>query len=155
VIIGFLGLVASISAFWAAWQARRAATEAGQIVKIQTITIELTEISQKLSNLDDKITFQEARALHSDISWRIHRIVSPFEKEPRFSDRIAKLLTAVGKAKEALNAVKPENPQAPVSPENVYLGIESDFGELNNAIASLCGAFENKTFKFGDENANT
>jgi hypothetical protein len=59
-------------------QAKEAATEAGKTVRVQTVAIELGEISQKLGRLQPEIRFSEARDLLNDVSWRLRRAISPF-----------------------------------------------------------------------------
>jgi len=54
-VVGVLGLLFSILAFIEARRAKLAASDAGRIVKIQTITIELTEIAQRLDKLDKRL----------------------------------------------------------------------------------------------------
>jgi len=62
-ILSVAGLVASLFSFKEARAAKKAANEAGRTVKIQTITIELSEILQKLDNLKPHIDYHEARTL--------------------------------------------------------------------------------------------
>lgn len=156
VIIGIGGLVFSILAFIEAKSARRAAIEAGKIVKIQTITIDLTEISQKLDKLRTDIHFNEARDLLTEISRRLRRIVSPFQKDKELSETITALLGALSATKESLNSVRPANPEKEAdAPYAVYNAIEGDFATINNIVADLLGLFEKRSINLGDDNANT
>ncbi len=51
-IIGLIGVFFSILAYREASKAKRAANAAGRTVKIQTVTIDLNELAQKLAKLD-------------------------------------------------------------------------------------------------------
>lgn len=154
-IIGLGSLFFSFKAFLEARRAKRAATEAGKTVKIQSITIELTEISQKLDRLRLDIPFDEARDLLTEISRRIRRVISPFQKDPDLCETITALKDTLSNAKNSLNSVRPSDPSKEIEvPHAVYYAIEGDFAAINNAVADLLGLFEKKTINFGDENGN-
>ncbi len=72
-LVGVLSLVFSILAFVEARRAKLAASDAGRIVKIQTITIELTEIAQRLDKLDFGLEFSRPKpsGIQDDASRRI------------------------------------------------------------------------------------
>ena len=154
-VISVMGVVFSLLAFIEAKKAKRAATEAGRTVKIQTITIDLTEVSQKLDKLRIEIPYNEARDLLTEISRRLRRIISPFQGESDLKETLSALKTALGTAKESLNAVRPIDPSHEEAPNAVYYAIESDFATINNCVADLLGLFEKKTINFGDGNAKT
>ena len=78
-IIGIASVYFSVKAFKEAREAKKAAFEAGKTVKIQTITIELTEIAQRLDKLDFELNFSEARDLLNEVSRRIRRLIAPFQ----------------------------------------------------------------------------
>lgn len=148
------GLFFSLLAFLEARKAKRAATEAGKIVKIQTITIELTEIAQKLSKMDTDIRFDEARDLLTEISRRVRRTISAFQKDPDLSEAIINIRDALAKAKVSLNSARPTDPTKESDiPNAVYFAIESDFAVINDFVADLLGLFEGKTMDLGDDNA--
>jgi len=150
-VIGTLGLLFAILAFLEARQAKRAATEAGKTVRIQTITIELSEISQKLDKLQTGIHFNEARDMLNEITRRLRRIVSPFRKDAGLADSITSLTTALAEAKESLGSVRPVDASMAEAPGVVYYAIEANFAEINNSVADLLGLFEKKTINFGEE----
>src|SRR4029077_4374022 len=89
--IGIAGLVFSILAFREARQAKRAATEAGKTVKVQTVAIELTEISQGLDRLNQKIGFSEARDYINGLNRRLRRLIAPFERDDDLANTISLL----------------------------------------------------------------
>jgi hypothetical protein len=149
------GLIFSVRAFREAREAKRAATAAGRIVKIQTITIELTEVSQRLDRLRTDIHFNEARDMLNEVSRRLRRVISPFQKDQELEDTIVKLRAALEAAKKALNEVRPSDPSKEAdAPYVVYNAIEADLATINGLVADLLGLFEKKTINFGDEHAN-
>jgi|ERR1043166_200023 hypothetical protein len=154
IAIGLGGVLFSVMAFMEARRAKHAATEAGKTVKIQTITIDLTEISQRLDRLKPDIRFSEARDLLAEITRRLRRVVSPFQKDPEVGEPIKVLLSVLTSTKTSLNAVRPADPsKESETPYAVYNAIEADFAAINNSVADLLGLFEKKTIDFGDENA--
>ena len=101
-VIGIVGLFYSVLAFNEARKAKTAAKEAGRTVKIQTITIELTEISQRLDKLGMDIQFNEARDLINEVTRKLRRLVSPFREEKEFSATVTALIEALDSAKKHL-----------------------------------------------------
>jgi hypothetical protein len=152
IVIAVTGVIFSILAFAEARKAKRAATEAGRTVKIQTITIELTEVSQKLDKLRPNIPFNEARDMLTEISRRLRRIISPFQADPDLKCHIDTLREVLTGAKESLNSVRPTDPANEETPYTVYYAIESDFASINDCVADLLGLFEKKTINIGDDN---
>ena len=153
VTVSGIGVYFSVKAFKEARAAKHAATEAGKTVKIQTITIDLTEILQKLDKLQIDISFEQARDLLTEITRRLQRITSPFETDQTLSDKIAVLQTALSKAKDSLKSVRPSDPSKEEVPRAVYYGVESDFAAIATAVAGLLGLFEKQTINFGVDHA--
>jgi len=152
--LGAGSLIASIKAFGEARQAKRAATLAGRTVKLQTVAIELNEVSHKLDELDMGIQFNEARDLLSEASKRVRRAVSPFAEDVDLSAPIAAVLNALKAAQASLKAVRPTDPGKEQEGLNlIYYAIEDNFATINDGIADLLGLFEKQTFDFGDEHA--
>jgi hypothetical protein len=155
-LIGIGGLCSSILAFLAARQAKKAATSAGRTVKLQSLTIELTEISQKLDRIHPEIRFDEARDLFSEVSWRLRRVVSPFKNEAALSASCDAALQALDAAHGSLKSVHPTDPnKEKETPSAVYYAIEDDFAMIKNCVADLTGLFEKQTFNFGDKDAKS
>ncbi len=149
-------VIFSILAFREARKAKRAATAAGRSVKLQTVVIELTEISQKLDRVQPDVTYSEARDLLSEVARRFHRAVSPFARETKLAGAIDLALQALQAAQTALKSVRPtdltkEEDESALSA--VYFAIEENFATINNLVADLIGLFERQTFDFGDQNA--
>jgi hypothetical protein len=155
-LIGGGSVLFSLLAFLEARKAKAAATEAGRTVKIQTITIELTEISQRLDKLGMEIQFNEARDMINELSRRLRRLISPFQDEEGLSDTIVSLKEALLGVKNSLNDVRPtDQSEDEQAPHSVYYAIEGDLATINGLVADLLGLFEKRTIKIGDRNDNT
>jgi hypothetical protein len=149
--VSVFGLVFSIKAFREAKKAAHAAKEAGRSVKIQTTTVELTEVAQKLDRISPEIQFNEARDLVNEISRRLRRAVAPFARDEELKESIEAVYSVLGLAKAALSSVRPaDKSKESQVPEAVYYGVEGQFGAISDAVAGLIGLFEKKGFKFGD-----
>lgn len=154
-LLGVAGVVFSILAFNEARKAKAAATEAGRTVKIQTITIELTEISQRLDILEMEIDFSSARDLLNEVGRKLRRLISPFQADPEFTDTITSLKDALSSAKEALSGVRPARETEASQPNYaVYYAIEGEFSTINGLVADLLGLFEKRTIDRGDNNVS-
>jgi hypothetical protein len=146
--------VYSILAFFEARQAKRAATEAGKTVKIQTVTLEFSDIRPKLDRLKLEINFDEAHDLLNEVNWRLRRLTSPFEKDAQLAPKIIALREALDKAQGSLNNVRPTDLSKEEVPHTVYYAMVGDFAAINNSLADLLGLFEKKTINFGEDDAN-
>ncbi len=145
-VLGAAGVVFSIMAYIEAAKAKNAAAAAGRSVKIQTVTIELTEILQRLDKLDDEIEFPEARDLLSEVSRRLRRLVGPFSNTPDISENYNQLKAALKQAKEALEGVRPSSlSTADQTPNAVYYALQGHFGTISEFVAEISGALEKKT----------
>jgi len=154
--IGSFGLLFAILAWTEAKKAKTAATAAGRTVKLQTVTIELSEIGQKLDRVQPGIRFNEARDLLADTSRRVHRATSPFSKEPKLSEAIEAAKQAVQAAQNSLKSVRPTEPgKEAEAPDAVYYGIETDCSAISSCVADLIGLFEKQAFDFGDGNVKS
>jgi hypothetical protein len=155
-VIGLMGVFFSVKAFMEARQAKRAANEAGRTVKLQTITIELTEVSQKLDRLRTDIQFNEARDLLSEISRRLRRATSPFTRDNDLMEAITALRNALDEAEAALDDVRPNDPaQGIQAPQAVYFAVQRHFATINNCVADVVGLFERKSQDFGGDDGKS
>ncbi len=146
--LGLAGLLFSFLAFLEARQAKRAARDAGQVVKIQSVLIDLTELGQKINRLDPNIRFNDARDLLTETSSKIRRIVSPFNQDDELRTTINNLLGALDRAQAALNSVRPTAPDSESSaPQAVFYGIQENFSFISNLVAELLGLFEGRNFQ--------
>lgn len=156
IAIGVFGLYYAYMAFKEAGEAKKAANAAGKTVKIQTVTIELTEILQKLGNLQPNIEFSDAWNLLTEIQRRLRRTVSPFQKDADLGDTIAALKEALSAASKALASVRPSDPaKEEMAPLAVYNAIQDNFAAITNIVADLLGLFEKKSINFGDDDGNS
>lgn len=155
VLVGIAGIYYARKAFVEAEKAKIAANAAGQTVKCLTVAIELTELLPKLGTPPYSILYEEARNLLSDTTQRLHRILATFENDHVVKERIAKLWKLLDDTQEALNQVRPRDEKsAAQAPQAVYNAIERNFANINNLVSDLVGLFEQKTTKFGDNNAH-
>jgi hypothetical protein len=155
-VLGAAGLIFSFLAFREAKGAKKAATAAGRTVKIQTVTIELTEVALKLERIQPEIRFNAARDLLAEISRRLRRCVSPFAKEAALSEATTALLEALHAAKQSLQSVRPTDPAKEAeAPQTVYLAIEGDFTSIGDCLADLLGLFEKETLDLGDDDGES
>jgi len=147
-IIGIASVYFSVKAFKEAREAKKAAFEAGKTVKIQTITIELTEIAQRLDKLDFELNFSEARDLLNEVSRRIRRLIAPFQDTDYLSQPCATLKEALEQAKAALNEVRPQDSEDQELPPNtIYFATQGHFSNISSLVAEIMGLFEKRTIE--------
>src|ERR1700733_10350816 len=87
--------------------AKAAAKEAGKVVRVQTVAIELGEISQKLERLEPDILFSEARELLNEVSRKLLRSVAPYAEEPALKAKISAVRQAIEGAQTSMKGVRP------------------------------------------------
>jgi hypothetical protein len=148
--LSLIGIIFSMMAFYQAKKARQAAIEAGKTVKIQTVTIELTEIAQRLDKLDFNLTFTEARDLLNEISRKLIRLTAPFQSSEDLSKACENLKIAM---EEALNGVAPKDnsPENKPPPNSIYFATQEHFFIINAFVAEIIGLFEKRNIE-GSEN---
>ena len=156
-VVGAFGLRYSIRAFKEAEQAKdeakkakAAAREAGKTVRVQTVAIELGEISQKLERLQPDILFNEARELLNEVARKLLRAISPYEDDQVLKAKISAVRGSIENAQNSMQGVRPTQ-GSPEVPGSVYNGIEADFVAINNLVAELLGLFETRSFDSGDK----
>jgi len=159
IVVSGFGLWFSIKAFGEAEQAKVAATqakvaakEAGKVVRVQTVAIELGEISQRLERLEPDILFSDARELVNEVARKLLRSISPYSEEPLLKTKIAEIRAAIPAAQNSMKEVRP-SPGASEVPGAVYNAIEADLAKLNNLVAELLGLFETMNIHSGEPNA--
>jgi len=150
-VIGIASVFFSLKAFFEARQAKKAAFEAGKTVKIQTITIELTEIAQRLDKLEFNLSFSEARDLLNEVSRRLRRLIAPFQDTDDLSDLCLNLKSALEDAKEALEEVRPQNPEDDLPPNTIYFATQGYFSNISSLVAEIMGLFEKRTIEVNDK----
>ena len=158
-ILGAVGVLVSAAAYKQAEQAteeakkaKQAATEAGRTVKLQTITIELSELAQKLDRIKPEVRFSDASDLLNEVSRRSRRAVSPFANDHQLSAAITALKDALKATRSSLQTVRPVDPsKEEETPYTVYYAVQQDFATLNDCVADLLGLFEKQTLNFGED----
>jgi hypothetical protein len=164
-VAGIAGLIFAIKAFQEARKAKKeasnakqAAERAGKFVKIQTVTIELYEVGQLLTEIDSITEFSDAWILIQKISSKVRRITSTFQNESGLSETITALREALDTAQKALNSIRPEaggSATRTIAPELIYNALQSSFLTIGNLIADLIGLFENRTIKPSDDDVKS
>lgn len=152
-IIGIASIYFSVKAFIEARHAKNAASEAGRTVKIQTITIELTEIAQRLDKLDFDLSFSDARDLLNEVSRRLRRLIAPFQSTTDLVTPCENLKRALDEAKNALDELRPqENGLNEEIPQNsVYFATQGHFANISSLVAEIMGLFEKRTIEVDSE----
>lgn len=146
--IGVISILFSLMAFLEAREAKKAASEAGRTVKIQTITIELTEIAQRLDKLDFELSFSEARDLLNEVSRRLRRLIAPFQANADMISQCENLKTVLDDAKQALEEVRPQHETSQEVPSNtIYFATQGHFSNISNLVAEIMGLFEKRTIE--------
>ena len=153
-LIGLAGVVFSWLAFVEARHAKLAAKDAGRTVKIQTITIELTEIAQRLDKLDFDLEFTTARDLLNEVSRRLRRLIAPFQSHQKYAESCRALKNLLDAAKVALAEVRPSGSEADPAPNTIYYGMQGHFATISAGVAEIMGLFEAETIENPNEHRN-
>jgi hypothetical protein len=149
-VLSIVGITFSVKAFQEAKAAKQAASEAGKTVKIQTITIELSEIAQRLDKLDFNISFSDARDLINEISRRLRRLIAPFQSTPEMHEICDNLKLALDQAKLALEEIRPQAPEMDIqelSTSSVYFATQGHLANISGLVAEIMGLFEKRTIE--------
>jgi hypothetical protein len=150
-VLSIIGVLFSILAYREAKAAKSAAFEAGKTAKIQTITIELTEIAQRLDKLDFELDFSESRDLLNEISRRLRRLIAPFQDNEDLSSSCQSLKAALDDAKQALEEVRPQSPDDELPPNTIYFATQGHFSNISSLVAEIMGLFEKRTIEVKDK----
>lgn len=150
-ILSIAGVLFSIMAYREARAAKKAAFEAGKTVKIQTITIELTEIAQRLDKLDFELSFSESRDLLNEISRRLRRLIAPFQDNTDLANSCKNLKTALDDAKQALEEVRPQDAEDELPPNTIYFATQGHFSNISSLVAEIMGLFEKRTIEVNEK----
>ena len=148
-IIGALSVYFSIVAFKEAREAKKAARAAGSVVRLQSITIDLTEIIQRLDKLSTELNYSDARDYYNELNRRVRRSLSVLTKEMAFSEKTTEILHTLGQIKANLDGVRQTGTvdQSLIAGIDLYYAIEGEFSSLSGQLADLCGLLEQKTLE--------
>lgn len=151
-LLGGAGVFFSVLAFIEARRAKIAAAAAGKTVKIQTITIELSEIAQRLDKLDSQLSFSEARDLLNEVSRRLRRLIAPFQALEDLKDPCNSLKASLDAAKVALEDLLPqEGGTDQLPPNSVYFATQGHFASISGQVAEIMGLFEKRTIEVDNQ----
>lgn len=148
-LIGLLGVYLSFIAFREAREAKKAAKAAGSVVRLQSITIDLTEIIQRLDKLSTELNYSDARDYYNELNRRVRRSVSVLAIDETYSVKSTEILLTLGKIKTNLDGARQSGTVDKTMLEgiNLYYAIEGEFSSLSGQLADLCGLLEQKTLK--------
>ena len=141
--VSIIGVIFSILAFIEAKEAKKAASEMVKTVKVQTITIELTEIIQGLDRLDYSLDFVTARDRLSEINRKLRRLLAPFQHSEDIKQNCVDLKQALDTARSVLDGLAPTDPSNDV-PNAIYFGLQSHFGNISSQVAEILGLLEKR-----------
>jgi hypothetical protein len=154
ILVSYLAYLQAEAAKDEAIKAKQAATEAGRTVKLQTMSIELTEVAQKLERVQPGIKFNEAKYLFNEISRRLRRVMAPFADNNDLRAAIDAVRTALQATQASLKQVRPADPaKESEAPDAVYYGVEDNFANINNCVADLLGLVEKQAYDSGEKHA--
>lgn len=153
-VIGLAGVAFSALAFFEAKQAKRAAVEAGRVVKIETVKIELADIAQRLDKIDPSMDFPAVRDLLNEVNRKLRRQLAPFQRIKRYSVPCVALQQAFEEARAALDTVKPADPAADIAAIVVYNVMEGPLWTISSLVGEILGLFEAATIESPNEQRN-
>lgn len=151
IVVSAVGLWFSLRAFREAREAKLAAREAGRTVKRQTIVVELTEVTQRLDQIERDIDFLTARQRLNDASRRVHRLLAAYRDHEGYTQACTELFNALTHARQQLETAYPEQPGSKPEGTPVYFAVESGFASVSDRIATIIGLFENQSIESQDE----
>jgi len=147
VILSLIGIAISWIAYKEAEKAKEAAFKAGSIVRLQSITIELTEIIQRLDKINTDLDYSSARDFFNELSRKIRRSIAVISTNPDFKDKTDEIVTNLNAIKTNLDDVRKTaiEDKSLLEGIDLYFIIEGDFSNLSGNLAELCGILEQKT----------
>jgi hypothetical protein len=149
VVIGLLSVLYSFIAYREAKAAKIAAKTAGNTVKIQSITIDLTELIQRLDKLSTELDYSQARDFYNELNRRVRRSVSSLSLNEIYKSKTSSIIETLNSIKTNLDEVRQSGSSDSTMLEgfNLYYAIEGEFSNLSGQLADLCGLLEQKTIE--------
>lgn len=149
VVLSIIGIIISWIAYKEAEKAKNAAYKAGNFVRIQSITIELTEIIQRLDKINPDLDYSTARDFFNELSRRIRRSISVISQNEEFSEKAKQIIITLNGIKKNLDEVRKTAIEdiSLLEGINLYLIVEGEFSTLSGDLAELCGILEQKTIE--------
>ena len=147
--LGIIGVYLSFIAFKEAREAKKAAKAAGSVVRLQSITIDLTEIIQRLDKLSTELNYSDARDFYNELNRRVRRSISILTIDAIYSSKTSEILATLVNIKTNLDNVRQNGTadQTLLAGTNLYYAIEGEFSSLSGQLADLCGLLEQKTLE--------
>lgn len=148
-VLGIVGIYYSIIAYREAKEAKKAAKAAGNFVKKQSITIDLTEIIQRLDKLSTELNYSDARDFYNELNRRVRRSIATLSTDSDYSGKTSQIVTTLDTIKTNLDGVRQSGStdQSLLAGTNLYYAIEGEFSTLSGKLADLCGLLEQKTLE--------
>jgi hypothetical protein len=141
-VLSILGLIASIAGVYFSFKAFGAAVKAGEVVKLQEIGSEITEMVHKC-NIDPAITFSQTSSLLNEIAGGAARLSSRSRIAPSLEPMFQTLIANVEEARTALNNLNPaQNSALSAAPTNIYLQLDPYFSRIQLSLHTLKGVVE-------------
>lgn len=149
VIIGLLSVLFSVIAYFEARAAKIAAKKAGNTVKIQSITIDLTELIQRLDKLSTEMDYSQARDFYNELNRRVRRSISSLTLKDIYQEKTNNIIETLTTIKSNLDDARQSSSGDPTMLEGIslYYAIEGEFSNLSGQLADLCGLLEQKTLE--------
>lgn len=142
-IIGVSGIFFSIIAFKEAREAKKAAKSMGNFVKIQSMTIDLNEIIQRLDKISTDLDYSGARDFYSEINRRVRRIISVLTIEIAYETKTKEIQNTLDAIKTNLDGARPVGLTS--NGIDIFYAIEGEFSNLSGHLADLSGLLEQRT----------
>lgn len=110
-VIGGAGLLFSILSWLQAKAAKKAAQNAGRIVKIQDILLDIPEITNLCQQVDIKVDYNAASIQLTTIMGKIAKVIAIFNGDPNLSSNQQPIIQPIqGTIKEIQDILKSLNP---------------------------------------------
>ncbi|MDY3319659.1 hypothetical protein PG637_09765 [Riemerella anatipestifer] len=147
IILSVIGIAISWIAYKEAEKAKEAAFKSGSAVRLQSITIELTEIIQKLDKINTDLDYSSTRDFFNELSRKIRRSVAVISTNPDFKDKTDEIISNLDVIKANLEDVRKTaiKDKSLLEGIDLYFVIEGHFSNLSGNLAELCGILEQKT----------
>lgn len=125
-----------------ATKARIEATNAGKVVRVQTVAVELLELSQLVEErLDKTIDFKRARDLFSLVNRKLQRHLAQIGPDSISAAKMESLNKDLENLKTALDSVRPSSSSEEI-PGTTYWSVEAHFLVILGTINSIIGELE-------------
>lgn len=149
IVLSIVGILISWVAYKEAEKAKKAAFKAANFVRIQSITIELTEIIQRLDKINPDLDYSTARDFYNELNRRIRRSISAISHLSEFTEKTKTIIETLSNLKKNLDEVRKTGleDKSLLEGVNLFLILEGEFSTLSGDLAELSGILENRTIE--------